>query len=86
MMTADGRPAENPDPERIGELAHLGLLIGEAHQRPDGEAELHAEHDLAGDQQLRRLAFAENADDPDGGDDGQRPGHQPAQPGASAGH
>src|SRR5271170_4032586 len=35
------RPAENLEPRPVCEFAHLGFFAGEAHQRPDGETELH---------------------------------------------
>ena len=41
------RPADNFDPGRIGEFPHLRPVTGEAHQRPDREAELQAQRDLA---------------------------------------
>src|SRR5258708_3498124 len=49
-------PAEDLDPDRVHKLTHLNFFAGETHQRPDGKAELHGQHDLAGDQQLRGLA------------------------------
>ena len=64
------------------ELAHLGAVAGEAHQRPDGETELQAQRDLAGDEQFRGLALAEETDDAHGGHDGDGAGDQPPQPGA----
>ena len=36
----------------IGEFPHLRFLSGEPHQWPDRETELHAQHHLAGDEQL----------------------------------
>ena len=55
-------PAENFQPKPIGEFPHLGSLIGKPHQRPDGEAELHAQNHLAGHQQLRGFTFTKNSD------------------------
>jgi hypothetical protein len=43
-------------------------------------AELHAENDLAGDEQGGRAAFAIVTHDSDGGNDGEAPGHQPPEP------
>ena len=68
----------------IGKFAHLGLFAGEPHQRPDGETELHAQDDLARDEQLRGFAFAENADDEHGRNNGDQARDQPAQPRAHA--
>src|SRR6266496_3918145 len=42
------RPAENFQPKPVGKLAHFRLFTRKPHQRPDGEAELHAQDDLAG--------------------------------------
>lgn len=74
-------PAKHFNPNRIDELAHFGFFAGEAHQRPDGKTELHGQHDLAGNEQLRGLAFAETSDDAHSRNDGQRAGYEPAQPG-----
>ena len=75
-----GHPAKNFQPELVGELAHLRLFISEPQQRPDGKAELHGQHHLAGDEQLRGLAFTKNADDQNRGNDGDGSRDKPAQP------
>src|SRR5467141_3523939 len=42
------RPAENFQPKPVGELPHFRLFTRKPHQRPDSEAELHAQDHLAG--------------------------------------
>jgi hypothetical protein len=75
-------PAEDLDPKRVDEFAHFGFFAGEAHKRPDSEAELHAETNLAGDEQVGAPAFAEIANDANGRDDSNGTGDETAQPGA----
>src|SRR5207253_9965193 len=77
---ASYRPAQNFQPKPIGKLAHLRFFVGKTHQWPNGETELHAQDDLAGDQQLGGFAFAKNADYEDGRNNRQGSGDQPAQP------
>ena len=74
------RPAENFQPESVRELSHLRLFTCEPHQRPDGEAELHRQDNLTGDQQLRGFAFAKNGNNKHGWNDRQRAGDQSAKP------
>ena len=84
MIVADG-PAQDLNPERIGEFAHLRLLAGKPHQWPDRKTELHAQHHLAGDEQLGRLALAVETDDEHRRDDGDAARDQTAQPGRAGG-
>ena len=74
-------PAEDFDPERVGEFAHFCPIVGEAHERPDGKAELQAERHLAGHEQIVGFGLAVEADDENGGDDGDGAGDQTAEPG-----
>src|SRR5205807_873540 len=81
---ASRRPAKNFHCQSVGEFAHLGLLSGESHKRPNREAELHAEDDLARHQQLSGFSFAENADDEHGRNNGNQTRQQSSYPGRNA--
>src|SRR5258708_36442248 len=59
-------PAEDPDPEWIGERAHLRLFVCLTEQRPDSEAELHAQHNLAPVDKLCGPSLAKATDLDDG--------------------
>ena len=81
MDNCGGGPPENFDPGRVRKFAHLGLAAGEAHERPDGKAELHAEHDLAADEQRGGLALTIITDDADRRYDREGTRDQSAKPG-----
>src|SRR5687767_7070236 len=68
------------EPWRIHELAHLELLRGEPHEGEHRERKLHAEDDLAQDEQLGRPALAVVAGDDHRGDDGDTAGDQAPEP------
>ena len=61
-------PPENLNPERVHKLAHFGFVGSEAEKRPDCEAELHTEDDLAEDEKVSGLVFAVKTDDAYSGD------------------
>src|SRR6059058_4535044 len=56
------------------------VFVGKTHQWPNGKTELHAQDNLASDQQLGGFAFAKNADYEDRRNNRQGSGDQPAQP------
>src|SRR5215475_8358968 len=64
----------------VRELTHFRFLASEPHQWPNRETKLHAQADLAGYEQLRGFAFAENSDHDDCRYDGNQSRDQPAQP------
>ena len=57
------RPGQPFEPCGVDELAHFAAVAGEGDEREDGEAELHAEDDLAEDEQLCGAVFAIESDD-----------------------
>ena len=52
-----GEPGEPGYPPGVGELAHFALVIGELHQRNQGEGQLKTENHLAKDEQSPWLCF-----------------------------
>src|SRR5437762_14139653 len=78
------RPAKNFHYKSVRKFAHLRLLTSESHERPNREAKLHAEDDLACHQQLSGFSFAENANDEHGRNYGDQTRQQSSYPGRNA--
>src|SRR5206468_2358992 len=77
-------PGQNFHPQWTDELAHFSAVAGEHDQGYHGKGKLHAQNDLAEDQQLGRAGFAVEGGAQDRRHDGNQPRDEPAQPGTEA--
>ena len=80
ITTAATSQASTGHPEGRHELAHLAAIGGEHDERDDRERKLHAEDDLAQDEQLARSRRAIEHGRDGGRDDGEPARRQPARP------
>src|ERR1700722_4473331 len=73
-------PGQHFEPWGVRELTHLAAVAGESYQWEDCEAQLHAQDNLAEDEQPGCAVFAIERYDDDGGDDGREAGDEAALP------
>ncbi len=73
-------PCDDGGKAGVGEFAHFAAVAGELNQRDYGEGQLKAENDLAQYQERSDFALSGDADDHDGGKNGDRTRDEAAQP------